>query len=132
MMAARRPYVRSMDGWWRRDPFFVRYMIREASAVFLSAYVLILLWGLAALARGQAAYEAWQTALAHPVSVLFHLVAFALVSYHAYTWWKVSPKTMPTVRLRGREIPQPAIAAGGWAATLAASVLVYVFIRWLS
>ena len=71
MMAARRPavrhpYVRSMDGWWRRDPFFVRYMIREASAVFIALYAFVLLWGLWALARGQAAYEAWQAALAHP------------------------------------------------------------------
>ena len=132
MMAARRRYMRSTDGWWRRDPFFVRYMIREGSAVFLSAYALILLWGLAALAHGASAYEAWRATLAHPLSLLFHLAALALVSYHAYTWWKVSPKTIPTVRLRGREISQPAIAAGGWAATLAASLLVYGFIRWLS
>lgn len=129
-MAVRNPYVRSMDGWWRRNPFFVRYMIREASAVFLSAYALILLWGLWGLARGPVAYYAWRAALAHPVSVLFHLVALTLVSYHAYTWWKVSPKTMPTLRFRGVEIPQPIISAGGCAATLAASVLIYVLIRW--
>lgn len=129
-MAVRHPHVRSMDGWWRRDPFFVRYMIREASAVFLSAYALILLWGLAALARGAAAYDAWRAALDHPASFLFHLAAFALVSYHAYTWWKVSPKTMPALRFRGKQLPQPAISAGGWAATLVASVLIYALIRW--
>ena len=32
---ARRPYVRPMQGWWRRDPFFMRYMLREATAVQL-------------------------------------------------------------------------------------------------
>ena len=128
--AVRHPYVRPMAGWWRRDPFFVRYMVREASAVFLALYALGLLWGLGALARGQAAYQAWQAALAHPLTMLFHLVALVLVSYHAYTWWKVSPKTMPTLYVGGKAVPQSAISAAGWAATLAASVLVYVLVRW--
>ena len=62
-MSARRPYVRSMDGWWRRDPFFVRYMIREATAVFVAAYALVLLFGLVRLSQGEVAYEAWLEAL---------------------------------------------------------------------
>jgi fumarate reductase subunit C len=131
-MSVRHPYVRSMDGWWRRDPFFVRYIIREASAVFLSAYALVLLWGLWALARGPAAYDAWRAALAHPLSLLFHMVALALVSYHAYTWWKVSPKTMPALRFGGKEIAQWVISAGGWAATLCATVLVLALLAWVS
>ena len=44
-MAIHRTYVRPMDGWWRRDPFFVRYMAREATAVFVVVYALILLAG---------------------------------------------------------------------------------------
>ena len=27
-----RPYVRPMAGWWKRDPFFMRYMARELTA----------------------------------------------------------------------------------------------------
>jgi fumarate reductase subunit C len=132
MMAARRPYVRSMDGWWRRDPYFVRYMIREGSAVFLAAYALVLLWGLWALARGAAAYDAWRAALDHPLMVVFHLVALVLVSYHAYTWWKVSPKTMPALRFGGKEVPQSLISAGGWAAALGATAVVIALVAWAS
>ena len=51
-MSARRPYVRSMDGWWRRDPFFIRYMIREATAVLVVAYAAVLLLGVVRLAPG--------------------------------------------------------------------------------
>jgi len=32
-MSDRRPYVRSMDGWWRTDTYFIRYMAREVTAV---------------------------------------------------------------------------------------------------
>ena len=35
-MSRRRPYVRSMRGWWRRNPVFVRYMLREGTSVLLA------------------------------------------------------------------------------------------------
>ena len=41
-MNARRPYVRPMQGWWRRDAFFVRYMVREATAVAVLVYAIVL------------------------------------------------------------------------------------------
>ena len=57
LMAQVRTYVRPMAGWWRRNPYFVRYMIREGSSVFLAIYTLILLVGLYRLTQGQAAWE---------------------------------------------------------------------------
>ena len=32
-VTGRKPYVRPMAGWWKRDPFFVAYMIRETTAL---------------------------------------------------------------------------------------------------
>jgi fumarate reductase subunit C len=126
-----RSYVRPMNGWWRRNPYFKRYMIREGSSVFLAAYALILLVGLLRLSQGEAAYEAWRATLTSPLSILFHWLALLAVGYHAYTWWKVAPKTAPDLRVGGRALPELAITAGGWAATLAASALVYIIVRWM-
>jgi len=131
-MSARKPYVRSMDGWWRRNPFFMRYMVREASAVFLAIYAVILLAGVFRLSQGAAAYEAWLAALRNPLAIVFHGIALLVVAYHAYTWWKVMPKTMPMLHVGGRRIPEMALSAVGWAATLAASLVVYVLVRGLS
>ena len=127
----RRTYMRPMDGWWRKNPFFVRYMIREGSSVFLAIYALILLLGLLRLTQGEAAYEAWRTVLTSPVSILFHWLALLTVGYHAYTWWKVSPKTAPDIFIAGRPIPELLISGGGWLATIGASILVYVIVRWM-
>jgi len=128
-MNARKPYVRPMGGWWRRNPFFMRYMVREASAVFLAIYAVILLVGVLRLSQGRAVYDAWLAALASPLSIVFHLIALAAVCYHAYTWWKVMPKTMPMLHLGGRRIPEITLSAVGWAAWLAASLIVYVLVR---
>ena len=130
-MSATKPYVRSMDGWWRRNPFFMRYMAREASAVFLAVYAVILLVGVFRLSQGAAPYEAWLAALAHPLAVVFHGIALLAVAYHAYTWWKVMPKTMPMLHVGGRRIPEITLSAVGWAAWLAASLIVYALVRGL-
>ena len=130
-MAQVRTYVRPMAGWWRRNPYFVRYMIREGSSVFLAIYSIILMVGLYRLTQGQAAWEGWLAAMTRPISLFFHWVALVTVGYHAYTWWKVAPKTAPDLRFRGKPLPELVITGGGWAATLGASVLIYILVRWL-
>jgi len=130
-MAGAKSYVRPMQGWWRRNPFFVRYMIREGSCVFLATYALILLVGLLRLTQGEEAYNGWREALTHPASIVLHWLALLTVGYHAYTWWKVAPKTAPDIFIGGRRLPEMPIIAGGWLATIGASVVVYAIVRWM-
>jgi len=130
-MARVKTFIRPMEGWWRKNPFFVRYMIREGSSVFLAIYAVILLVGLLRLTQGEAAYDAWRVAVASPLSLLFHWLALLTVGYHAYTWWKVSPKTAPDIFIAGRPIPELVISGGGWLATIGASILVYIIVRWM-
>ena len=108
-MSPRRPYVRSMDGWWRRDPFFVRYMLREATAVFVVAYALVLLCGVVSLAEGEAAFKGWLEVLRTPASVAFHLFLLVIFVYHTWSWFRIMPKTMPKLILGGRQVPQQRI-----------------------
>ena len=130
-MARVNTFVRPMAGWWRKNPFFVRYMIRESSSVFLAIYAVILLVGLLRLTQGEAAYDAWRAALTSPVSILFHCLALLTVGYHAFTWWQVAPKTAPDILIAGRPIPELVITGGGWLATIGASILVYIIVRWM-
>lgn len=127
-MTAPKTYVRSMYRWWRRDPFFVRYMMRELTAPFVAIYAVILLVGLMRLAEGEAAFNAWLAALRSPVSILLHWVLFIAITYHAMTLWKVMPKTMPRLSLGGRTLPESTVTVCGWIATIAVSVAVYLVI----
>jgi len=114
-----------MAGWWRKDPYFVRYMIREGSAVFLSLYAFMLLAGIICLARGEAAYNAWRAVLAHPLSIALHAIVLAFVAYHAWTWFKVMPKTTPDL-----PVPQKLIVAGGLTASAVLSLALFGFAWW--
>nr|WP_294503398.1 hypothetical protein [uncultured Rhodopila sp.] len=91
-------YTRPVTGtWWKENPFFLVYMAREATALFVFIYALVLLSGVISLALGQSTYEAWQALLTTKTSLVFHLVLLGLLAYHTYTWFKVMPKTTPQI-----------------------------------
>ena len=124
-MSVRNTYVRPMSGWWRRNPFFTRYLAREATAAFVYLYALVLLAGLAALRKGPDAFEAWLDAMRHPAMTLFLAATLVVFAYHTLSWFQIMPKTMPPVRVAGRRVaPIVVTVAGLVAATLASGALV--------
>jgi fumarate reductase subunit C len=129
-MARHNGYVRPMGAWWKRNPFYGWYMLRELSCVFITIYAGVLLVGLARLAQGREAFDAWRASLATPWSIAFHAIALAFVLYHAWTWFKVMPKTLPFIRIRGRRVSDRAIVAGGVTAAVLASATILAAVWW--
>ncbi len=121
-MTKRRPYVRPMDGWWRKNPYFVEYMIHEGTALFVAAYAAVLLISLLRLAQGEAAWNAWLATLQGSWAICFHLLALVAIAYHTYTWFKIMPRTMPPVIVGGNKLAGWVITAGGLAAAAATSL----------
>jgi fumarate reductase subunit C len=112
-----------MGSWWRRLPFYRRYMVREATCIAVIAYALVLLVGLLRLAQGREAFDAWRAALATPASLLAHGVLLAAFVFHAWTWFEVMPKTLPILRVGGKRVADATIVRSGAAAAVIASVL---------
>jgi len=110
-----------MDGWWKKNPYFVEYMIHEGTAFFVAAYAAVLLFGVVKLSQGEAAWNAWLQTLSSSWFILFHLVALAALSYHTFTWFKIMPRTMPPVVVGGQRLPAWAITGSGLAVAAAAS-----------
>jgi fumarate reductase subunit C len=110
-MSKRRPYTRSMDGWWRRDPYFVRYMAREATSVLVAAYAVVLLVGAVRLSQGEPAFNGWLEAMKSPWSVAFHLLTLAVFLYHTWSWFCIMPKTLPLMFVGGKKL-QPGVITG--------------------
>ena len=128
-MSNRRPYVRSMDGWWRTDAYFIRYMAREVTAVFVAGYAAVLLVGLVRLSQGEAAFNAWLQALKSPLSLLFHLILLATFVYHTWSWFNIMPKTMPIMFVGGKRVQPGTITGTGLAAAAVACLAVLFIVR---
>ncbi len=122
-MGMPRTYIRPMGTWWRRLPFYRRYMVREATCIAVIAYALVLLVGLWRLTQGREAFDAWRVALATPASLLAHGVLLAAFVFHAWTWFEVMPKTLPILRVGGKRVADATIVRSGAAAAVVASVL---------
>ena len=126
----RRPYVRPTRGWWRRDPYFVRYMVREATALAVGAYAIVLAFGVVSLSRGEAAWNGWLAALRMPWALLLHGVLLFAMLVHTKSWFEIMPKTMPMLFVRGRRLADSTITRAGWAAAIVVSAALYWFARW--
>ena len=123
-------FVRPMKSWWRRDPYFVRYMWRETTAVAVAAYALLLASGLVCLARGEAAWNAWLALLRTPWSIALHFVLLVAFIVHAKSWFEIMPKTLPMLFVGGRRVDAATITRAGWGAALAASALLFALAAW--
>jgi fumarate reductase subunit C len=123
-------FVRPMQGWWQRDPFFMRYMVREATAVAVAVYAVVLCVGVVRLAQGEAAWNGWLAALRTPLSLLLHGVLLIAMVVHARSWFEIMPKTMPMLFRRGRRVAERTITRVGWAAAAGASAALLALAWW--
>jgi fumarate reductase subunit C len=114
-----------MRRWWERDPFFVRYMVREATAVAVAVYAVVLAVGMVRLAQGEAAWNGWLNLLQTPWSMALHLVLLVAFAVHAKSWFEIMPKTMPFIDIGGRRLAATTITRAGWAAVVLASALLF-------
>jgi fumarate reductase subunit C len=112
-----------MDGWWKKNPYFVEYMVHEGTALFVAAYAFTLLVGLVRLGQGEAAWNGWLEALKSPLSLAFHAVLLVAILYHTYTWFKIMPRTLPPIIVGGKKLAPATITGGGLMAALVASLV---------
>jgi fumarate reductase subunit C len=114
-----------MNGWWKRDPFFMRYMARELTAFAVAAYAIVLAVGVVRLTEGEAAWNGWLAALKSPGSIALHVVLLLSMVIHAKSWFEIMPKTMPMIFIGGKRLEAATITRAGWAAVVVASVILF-------
>ena len=131
-MSARRPYLRPMSGWWRKNPWFVEYMVHEGTALFVAAYALILLASVYMLGNGEAAWNRWREFLVSPLSIVMHAVLMIAFLYHAWTWFNIMPRTLPPIVINGKRMKATTIVLAGLAASFVACLIVFAIAFWLA
>ncbi len=124
---SRNPYWREVPRtrWFFARPRYLRYMARELSCVFIGAYTLLLVVGIARLAEGRAAYEAYLDALTSPLSLTFHWIALVFAVYHSATWFNLTPKALP-LQIGESFVPGWLVAAVHYAAWAGLSVAILI------
>ena len=131
-MSARKPYVRPMTGWWRKNPFFIEYMVHEGTAFFVAAYALILLASVVVLGQGEAAWNRWLEFLMSPLCIITHVVILLAFLYHTWTWFNIMPRTLPPILINGERVKAATITYSGLATAVIASLIVFAIVARLA
>lgn len=101
--------------WWLTRWVYSKFILREASSVFVAWTVILTLLQIRALAAGPARYAEFQDWLRSPLLLALNAVSLFFVVFHAVTWFNLAPKAM-VVRVGGRRLPNLAISAPNFAA----------------
>lgn len=125
-----RPYPRHHSRTWflARWPYRI-FMLRELSAVFMAAYMVLLLVLVQRVHDGPKEFEDYLDVLQSPVLIVFHAIAIAFAVLHSVTWFQAVPQA---VRLfRGEErVPPQLLIAGIVVAWIGVSTLVAIIFLW--
>ncbi len=107
-------YPKMRTTWWLSRPGYVRFMIREATSVFIAIFLIEFLMLVRSIAQGPQAYA----------SMMAWLV-FAL--YHTVTWFMLTG-VVQVVRLGDHQVPPALIVAGAFAAWVVVSLIIFYLI----
>ena len=109
--------------WWLSRWVYFKFILREATSVFVAWFVVLTLLQIRALTRGPADYAEFQHWLQNPVILALNIVSLFFVIFHAVTWFSLAPKAM-AIRLKGKRLPNLAISAPNYAAWVVISAAV--------
>ncbi len=97
--------------WFVQRPGYIRFMIRELTAVFIGAYLIFLLVLLSKLGRGEASFTALLATLHNSFWELLHVAALIAAVWHTITWFNATPQALP-VFIGENRAPNVLVAIG--------------------
>jgi fumarate reductase subunit C len=122
-------HTRVSTYWWLKRWAYLKFILREASSVFVAWFVVVTLLQVRAIASGPAEYAASQEWLRSPFILALNLVSFLFVMFHAITWFNLAPKAM-AVRVGGKRLPDLAISGPQYIAWIVISAgVAWVLLR---
>ena len=127
-MSNRKPYVREMTRtWWKDDPFYRFYMVREATILPLIFFTICLTFGLGCLVKGPEAWAGWLSFMSNPIVVVLNILALLGSLFHAQTFFSMMPQVVP-IKIKGKKLDKKIIVLAQWAAVAAISLFVLVLV----
>lgn len=116
--------------WWVRKTAYLKFIVRELTALGVAYGALLLLAWTWAVAQGPEAYAAFVEWLAGPWVLGLHLVVLLALLFHTLTWLNLAPTAL-VMKVKGRRLSNRTVVALHyllWAAVSA--VVVWVVVAW--
>ena len=125
-----KPYSRPKDRFWfLRHPAYKKYVLREATSVFIGLWMLNILLGVLRLSQGEVAWNQWLGWQSSGVMTVFSVITFLMAMLHTYTWFAIAPKAMPKY-IAGKKVEHQLIVLVHWVGFVFVSIVFISFVGW--
>ena len=115
--------------WWLEKPSYFAFILRESTCLFVGWFAVYLLLLIAAVVDGPEAYTQFLAWSASPWMITLNIVSFALMVFHAITFFDAAPQAL-VVHLGHTRVPGRLVLIGHYAAWAAASaVVIWLLVR---
>ncbi|HEX8811268.1 MAG TPA: hypothetical protein VF742_04680, partial [Terracidiphilus sp.] len=91
--------------WWLYQWYYLKFVLRELSSIFVACFVVITLLQIHSLRRGPEAYAMFEERMRNPPMIALNAISFLFVLFHTITWFNLAPRAM-VVRLGGKRVPE--------------------------
>ena len=121
-------YPRQQSNTWylKRWPYRI-FILREFSAVFLAAYMALLLVLVMKVHNGPGAFKDFTDTLQSPWLIAFNTIALLFALLHTVTWFMAIPSAMQ-LRRGEEKVPPVVLIGAAYMLMLGASVLVLLLV----
>ncbi|MDX6285830.1 MAG: fumarate reductase subunit [Frankiales bacterium] len=121
-------YPRQQSNFWylKRWPYRI-FILREFSAVFLAAYMVVLLILVMKVHDGPAAFHDFADTLQSPALIVFNTIALLFALLHTVTWFMAVPSAMQ-LRRGEEKVPPQLLIGAAYVLMLGASVVVLLLV----
>ncbi|HSB61044.1 MAG TPA: fumarate reductase subunit C [Vicinamibacteria bacterium] len=109
--------------WWLEKRSYTLFVLRELTSVFVALFAALTLWQVRALAAGPEAWGDLAARLRAPGFLALNAVGLLFLLFHTVTWFNLAPKAV-VLRIRGRRVPDWAVAGANYAAWVLLSAAV--------
>jgi fumarate reductase subunit C len=109
--------------WWMEKWSYFRFILRESTCMFVAWSLIFLLLLIQAISRGSDDYAAFVEWSRRPWVVALNVTSFALVVFHATTFFEAVPQAI-VLHLGRRRVPGPLLKAGHYGAWAVVSIAV--------
>lgn len=90
--------------WWVKQKPYVLFILRELTSIFVAAYAILMMIQINALRQGPDAWESLIASFSSPLSIVLHIIVLAMILFHTFTWFNLTPTAMD-VRLGSKRVP---------------------------
>ena len=113
--------------WWTQKWSHLIFIARELTSLAVAYFVIVILFLMRALSKGEEAYHEFMTLLKSPGMIFLSFFVLGGLLFHSISWFNLAPKAM-VIKVGKNKVPDVFIALSNYVGWIVISVMLAWFL----